>query len=348
MVSVHVLGVGSMGGLFAHELASCFPEIIPTLLFKNRRTLDWYNDHGSQMTIVRANGPNVYNKSQKLNATLLQYLDEKKTIDNLVVSTKLHATEKALEPYIPLLNGNSNILLLQNGMGMTSSLVEKFWPQSKNTPNFFQAVTTHGAYKTSINEIHHASQGSMTISQIPIENQPLRPVPKFIEYITKTESLNAKTVPYEQFLLIQMEKLVVNACINPLTAILDCFNGDLLYGSDVVYIMRKVVRESILVFFEEFPILKSIPESGVVLSEERLLESVLRICKLTSQNSSSMREDMRNLRLTEVDWINGYINRLGKKHSIPTPENKILKDLVQSKSSITTALDRNAANLVIA
>lgn len=53
---------------------------------------------------------------------------------------------------------------------------------------------------------------------------------------------------------------------------------------------------------------------AAVLDSERMLEFILRIgCEVNKNNSSSMRQDVVNLRDTEVEYINGYIVRLCEK-----------------------------------
>ena len=45
-----------------------------------------------------------------------------------------------------------------------------------------------------------------------------------------------------------------------------------------------------------------------ILNTNRLLKSVVDVCKITAKNSSSMRQDVRNLRNTEIQNLNGYIS----------------------------------------
>ena len=48
---------------------------------------------------------------------------------------------------------------------------------------------------------------------------------------------------------------------------------------------------------------------------------VHKVAQATAKNSSSMRSDVLAGRSTEIDYINGYIHRLAKKHNVATPEN---------------------------
>ena len=350
---VYVLGAGSMGCLLSHEISQAFPkQIQPVLLFRNQQRLNQFRNEGSKIKVVRRKDANVVGSEVQLESDRQPpSKDGKKLpIDNLILSTKTHNTIMALDPYVLHLNSNSNILILQNGMGMAQRLTEQFWPVLKDRPRIFQAVSTHGAYKSAPNVIQYAAPGKLSIAYIPSRDEPALTekieLPEAFKFIVLTESLNAKYMDYEELLLIQMEKLVANACVNPMTAILDCFNGQLLHGTNVIPIFKRIIKEAIDVFETEYPELKRIPLASTVLNRDRLLDSVLAILKSTAQNSSSMREDVRHLAPTEIDWINGYIVYLGKTHRIPTPTNTMMLDLVKSKSSIDIAVEKSAAESV--
>lgn len=349
----YILGAGSMGCLLAHELSLASPQkIMPTLLFRNKDRLDNFRAANSTISVVKSQGANIQIQKSKLLGERTPPVVEGSNviIENLVISTKTHQTESALEPYIPHLNPQSNILILQNGMGMASHLSDRFWPTGFDRPNMFQAISTHGAYKTTPTTIHHASPGKLALAYIPRSIDPAghkQEIPELVESILSTESLNASYSDYEPFLLMQMEKLIINACINPLSALMDCLNGDLLHGTKIVRIMNRVIREVTECYWAEFKELHTLPEAASFLNVDRLLNSVLAVCKSTSQNSSSMREDVKHLNTTEIDWINGYIVDLGVKHKIPTPTTAMLRAMVKNKLSISRAVEANAAKLAM-
>ena len=63
-----------------------------------------------------------------------------------------------------------------------------------------------------------------------------------------TASLGAQVVSPAELKAAQREKLLINACINPLTAILDCHNGALLHDPWAAAIMEDVCKEGIELF----------------------------------------------------------------------------------------------------
>ncbi|EGV61877.1 2-dehydropantoate 2-reductase (Ketopantoate reductase) (KPA reductase) (KPR) [Yamadazyma tenuis] len=349
-LGIHVLGAGSIGGLVAHELQIANPESNIMILC---RTLEAAKRYNSQLTVNRVHKDgNMISSTTRIRsgtaATVLDYNPPLK-IENLIVSTKAYQTPAALAPYTHLLSNTSNVLFIHNGMGVIDKCIDRFWSRRRESPRIFKAVVTHGAYKTSPNIINHVGLGKMTISRIPngvpFENED---IPQMIQNILQNKPLNATYTDYDTFVLKEIEKLAVNACVNPLTAILDCKNGDLLKGKKVFQMMMRVIWELVATIRVEYkPLFIAMPEASTVIDPKRLLDAVIEVIENTASNSSSMREDVRNLSPTEIDYINGYISKLGKKHSISTPTNNMLVSMIKTKYSIDRTLENNASEFVI-
>jgi len=111
-------------------------------------------------------------------------------------------------------------------------------------------------------------------------------------------------------------KLVVNCVVNPLTAILRVTDGAIVVDS-LKKTRIEVVRECIAVAEAE----------GVVLAAD-LAERIDRTVA-GYKNLSSMYQDITKRKKTEIDYLNGRIVELGKKHGIPTPVNETLVGLIR-------------------
>ncbi len=111
-------------------------------------------------------------------------------------------------------------------------------------------------------------------------------------------------------------KLVVNCVVNPLTAILRVTDGDIFVDS-LKAVREEIVKECLAVAEAE----------GVKL----LLDLAERIDRSVAGygNYSSMYQDLTRGKKTEIDFLNGKIVELGRKHSIPTPVNFTLVDLIK-------------------
>jgi 2-dehydropantoate 2-reductase len=115
-------------------------------------------------------------------------------------------------------------------------------------------------------------------------------------------------------------KLMVNAAINPLTALLRVKNGELLANPPACELMGKLARET-----------ASVAQAlGVILPflvPERAVEEV---AQNTSENISSMLQDVRRGAPTEVDFINGAVIRTGRMNKVPTPVNEVIWSLINA------------------
>ena len=118
-------------------------------------------------------------------------------------------------------------------------------------------------------------------------------------------------------------KLLVNAAINPLGALLRVPNGALAESADARALMAQVLAEA-----------QAVARAlGVALPEGAALERVLGVCQRTAANRCSMLQDVQRGRVTEIDAINGAIARLGAEKGVSAPLNAALAQLVRAAHS---------------
>jgi 2-dehydropantoate 2-reductase len=110
--------------------------------------------------------------------------------------------------------------------------------------------------------------------------------------------------------------VVINCVVNPLSAILQAPTKSLV-AKQLAHIRRSVVEECIAVGKAEGINL----DLGIL----EIMESNLSGFK----NRSSMLQDILRGRKTEIDFLNGRIVELGKRHRIPTPVNETLTQLIR-------------------
>jgi 2-dehydropantoate 2-reductase len=115
------------------------------------------------------------------------------------------------------------------------------------------------------------------------------------------------------------EKLAVNAGINATTALARIENGALTDG-DGGAVAAAAARETAAVARSE----------GVSLEEETAQDALRRVAEATAENTSSMQQDVLAGRRTEVDAINGYVERRGRANGIDVPVNATLARLLRA------------------
>ncbi|TCP70439.1 ketopantoate reductase family protein [Baia soyae] len=207
----------------------------------------------------------------------------------------------------------TQILFWQNGLGHEEAIGELHY-----RPDTYVALTTEGAYRKTNTQVVHTGQGETWIGTFPHEEQWK---PLLQDFIQTLQPIVISPIREEKMILKRMwEKLAVNAVINPLTTILEVPNGELLHV-ELENMMEKITVETCQVA-------KLV---GVELDHSRTIKKIKEVCRLTSQNVSSMLQDVQGGKRTEIESINGAIIRYAKEHNIPVYYHEMLCTLVKAK-----------------
>jgi 2-dehydropantoate 2-reductase len=119
---------------------------------------------------------------------------------------------------------------------------------------------------------------------------------------------------------ILWSKLVVNVGINALTAILGVPNGELLKIPTCQNVMDGAIAEAVQVA----------SGCGIQLHLQKEIEKVRAVCNSTAANISSMLQDVKRQKKTEIDQINGAVVRMAASLGMASPVNEVLTALVRS------------------
>lgn len=332
---IHVLGLGNLGRLFAHELA-IQPSPPPiTLLLHRPGLLEEWDEAGRKIEITTEG---VVSSSSNYDVELVSRQPRQdEIIENLIVATKTLNTVKALSSIKHRLTYNSTVLFTQNGMGTTEEVTNALFPNPSSSPHYLASVTSHGVYTLGPFRSVHAGLANVTIGRALLPGQldtNHSSKPKYlIDRIVNSPGLAAKEVDPKDLTRLQLEKLVINAMINPLTVIFDCKNGELFDRGSIVHLMRLLLAEASQVI-ASLPELRDDPETASRFSTQKLETIVLDVAEKTAKNTSSMLQDRRAGRPTEIDYINGYIVKRGKELGVECEVNEKLIELVKERKVI--------------
>lgn len=124
----------------------------------------------------------------------------------------------------------------------------------------------------------------------------------------------------EEIVTRMWHKLALNCVVNPLTALLDCRNGELPLSRDS-RLLRGLLDEIGAVAAAELG-------ARWAYTTDQLFMALGDLLRATAANSSSMREDLRRGRETEISKMNLAVAEAGARHSLPCPLNSGLGDMI--------------------
>ena len=273
--------------------------------------------------------------------------DENEVIHHLIVATKAYATARAIKNYAHRLNKDSTILFLQNGMGVIGEVTDLCFPDVKYRPHYMIGVNTHDLKRQGQHfDVAHTREGTIAIGNMPYpftfgseSNVPFSKANASSRHLMRTMTRVPVFVAVgfrpTDLLQHQLDRLAVNAIINPVTAILDTKNGGLDSNFYVTRVMRLLLTETSLVI-RNLPELKDVPNVNVRYSTARIEQTVFWFTRVTAEDDSSMLQDLRRRNQTEVDYINGYFVKRGEQIGLRCVMNYMVMNLVKAKSLLQT------------
>ena len=308
-----MIGAGALGSLLGSKLAGSsgtevvfvdsWKEIISTV---NKKGIAVQNEQGDQETVTDLKA--FYHQDKECE----EFKNLEGSADIVIVSSKCHHTEKYIETIGQVLNKKSGIIVVvQNGIGIFDRLKKKFGKERTTI-----GIVNYGSKILETGRIQHTKSGSVFFGE---SNNELvaNGVNKLKSRLLEV-GFDVKMKP--DLRKIVFEKLMVNSCINPLTAILDVPNGYVRSDKYCVKMVNNIVEECIAVA----------NSVGYEFDHKASVEHVLHVADMTETNISSMLQDIRRGADTEIDFINGQVVRLGKKYNIPTPLSETCLNLVHA------------------
>lgn len=373
---IHILGIGNIGKVVAHSLRSLPAPPPISLLLQNYTKKREFDSVGGVITVFRPNRAESSVAGFDAELTNAFASDGSPIINpwpiwNLIVTTKAHHTVAALKPIVSRLTKDSTIMILQNGMGVINEVTAQIFPDPASRPHFVAGITTHGIYSKGPFSIVQKGFGNIQLgcphpksdptpapfgfwypTKEPLTTDkppPLTSLAPTTEYLISTlldsPDLSADHISLPELLSVQLEKLAINAVVNPLTVLFDCRNGELLENFYIVQTMRVVLWEVSQVLCA-LPEIASVPGREIRFSAERLYDVVISVVRATADNWSSMLQDVRNGKQTEIDYINGFVVDKARENGLPCTMNLMLVNIVKGKGKIVQQREKMAVPFV--
>jgi 2-dehydropantoate 2-reductase len=293
---VLIVGTGAMACLFAARLAAAKLRVM--------MLGTWVEG----LQTLRSHGVRVINDERGEQVYSVKVSDDPKACMGaklILVMVKSWQTEQAGQRLLQCIGPDALVLTLQNGDGNYEKLSRLL-----GVKRVAVGATTLGATLLGPAIVRPAGDGVITLG---IHGQ-LKPM---ADLLGKAGFI-VDTVP--DISSVQWGKLVINAAINPLTALLRVQNGELLHRASARSVMTAAAREAAAVAVAKGV---HLPYPDPVLAAEA-------IARRTASNYSSMLQDILRGAQTEIDFISGAVVQVGEKKGVPVAVNRTLWLLIKA------------------
>jgi 2-dehydropantoate 2-reductase len=374
--TIHILGAGRFGKYVAHSVAG-LPHAPPvTLLLHTPYLMKQWSEEGAAIKILRKRKlivqsqinvefageieaqPPGYEMYQSV-VRKRRHVQHTSVIENLIVTTDGFATLPALSAVKHRLRPWSTICFLQNGMGIIDIVNDELFPDISKRPNYALGNMSHKITPTgrtftliereagnvSLSTLMRASKPRY-LNQTGQQEAPLirrlddswEPFLYLMRTLTRSPELRVQTLARPDFLKNQLQNLVVNAVIGPLSVLYNCPNDQLLKNYRVCLTMRLVLEEASLIL-RSLPEVSHMPRIHQHFSARRLELLVYSAIKRTRGNVSGMLQDIKSGKRTSIEFYNGYLVNRAMELGIPCPHNEMLLSMVKAKQTIRKETD---------
>jgi len=297
---IYILGSGAIGFPLATFLANAGRRVVAVRTSRN-------DIPEGIITVTVNNGVNrISAPVETISLARLPHLE-----GTIVIAAKSYAN-KAIALVLKAKAATGPIVIMQNGVG-----VEKPFLEADFSP-IYRCIL----YVTS----QAASEYNFTFR--PITPSPIGIVDGDEPGLQKcVEALSTDSFPFRTEANIQREiwkKAIINSVFNSICPLLDVDNGIFVRDEEVANLAWEVVRECVT--------LTDRLELG--LNDGELMEQILRISRGSDGQLISTLQDIRNGRLTEIEFLNLEIARIAAsmQPGLQLPRTELLGRMILAKA----------------
>jgi 2-dehydropantoate 2-reductase len=274
---VTIVGCGALGSLIAARLLEAGIEV------------QCLHRSGAQLLALQKSGITIDpdRDGVKRNFKLTQVTDDPTQLAStrlIIVLVKAYSTEEVF-PAAHLLQKNTAVLTLQNGLGNAEKLASIFGEDMLAV-----GVATYGAYRISPGVIGWGGDGRISLGPW----QQGRDM-SWISNLLQKGGLNADYLTDPRPAV--WKKLAINAMVNTVTALTRKKNGELRSNPAALDLMEQIGRETV----------EAARRAGVVLDFAEIWDAQMENLVRTADNKTSMLQDVESGRLTEIEAISGQV-----------------------------------------
>jgi 2-dehydropantoate 2-reductase len=282
----NVIGAGAIGHLWA-----CF-------LQKHEHQVRLISRQSRNAKTIHVESPDL----KFLSSINYQPIDHWPNSEVILICVKAHQLASLCQTLVSKVETKCPIILMMNGMGLVE-IVNQYLPDSP----VIHASITHGAFLQD-DKLAYTGNGTCLLGNLHSNYSKTQ-----FEPLINTLNTALPEVRWNETHLQAMNlKLIINAIINPVTALKGIRNG-------LIVEREKLIEEAELLLGDLVPLL---PRLLPGFTPSQLRAHIVDIAKKTQSNTSSMLQDVLDNRQTEIDFINGYLLNLASEASIELPHHR--------------------------
>lgn len=301
-MKIAILGAGAMGLLYGGLLKKNGNNIKFIVRDKSKKKV--INEKGIALNID-SNSFIVYPEAILAN--------EATNFDLVIVFTKTNDTVEALSSIKNIINENTFLMSLQNGLGNFEKLTT-----FSNSSKIIYGTTMAPADLINVREV--TSSGSHK-SQFKLAEDKNLDIVKEVASIFNRAKLNS--LVNENVENVIWSKVAFNTAMNTICALLEITPGSIDKDPQLKSFAIEVARETCNVA----------KATHIQIKEEEVLKKIELSCREHGDHKPSMLQDMLLKKKTEIDSLNGEVIKIGSLNNIQTPLNTSLFHLIKAKES---------------
>lgn len=293
--NVLICGIGAVGSIYANRINAFSPNNLRILVDEER-------------FINYTKNPKTFNgKKMIFNYVLPQNEDFK--ADLIIIATKYDGLFDAIKNIEKFINNDTIILSLLNGVTSEELISEKYGEHHI----LYSYYIGHSAMRCA-NNITHDGIGKIVFgARYPYQKENVQLVKTFF----KKANIDYE-IPDDIYRSIWL-KYMLNVSSNQPSAILNMTFGQMQSNKNFVKFFINIMEE-----------VQTLARAEGVKNTETMIEEALNAFnKMSPDGKTSMLQDVEAKRKTEVEMFAGHVIKLGLKHNIPTPYNKVMKELIE-------------------
>lgn len=309
-MDIHIVGAGSLGLLFCSKLAQAGANV--TIY---TRTSAQAVELLEQGLTLHAEDHQITEKTRAMKVRVWDEMEDFYSIEEngwvLLTMKQKDVTDSFAKKLSGILGETGHVCCFQNGVGHVQLLERYLQPNQ-----IYTAITTEAARREEGAVVSYTGQGESRIGQMGKQTEESEQEIHLINWLQLAgfKAMMSKNIDMDVY-----RKLLINAVINPLTAIMRVKNGQLLETSERIECMKWLYEETMLIY-----------RANHIPVEENLWEQIIQVCRNTSANTSSMLKDIINGTDSEISWINGSILRMADHLGMDAPVNRMVYTLVKA------------------